>query len=327
MNILLMLAHSIEEYDQVRLLSELGYSVLSIGSYLDPAHPIDDKRPPLPDVPYYFELARLVDGDHMKTKANLPDAIIDWADVIIVHHFPEKWIAPQWDRISRKRVIWRTVGQSNRYLEEFMRQGRERGLQIVRYSPAERRGFNGVYAGEDALIRFWKDPDEWFGWNGEQRTVLNVTQDLVKRADACHYDWWNAATRDLPRLQVGPGSEALGGPGNVCYCEMRGILRDARCYLYTGTQPASYTLGLIEAMMTGCPIVSIGPALMRNPDLFEAHDFANAWSDDPRLAGEMCRRYLDDADLAAAASAEIRARAIELFGRETIAAQWTAFLG
>ena len=53
MNILLLLAHSIEEHDQLRLLSGLGYDVFSIGGYIDPAHPHDPKRPALPDVPYH----------------------------------------------------------------------------------------------------------------------------------------------------------------------------------------------------------------------------------------------------------------------------------
>ena len=68
-------------------------------------------------------------------KAALPDEVIDWADVIIVHHFPDRWIGGQWDRIKHKRVIWRTCGQSDPELEDFM--GQFDGLQIVRYSPNE----------------------------------------------------------------------------------------------------------------------------------------------------------------------------------------------
>jgi hypothetical protein len=56
---------------------------------------------------------------------------------------------------------------------------------------------------------------------------------------------------------------------------MRDYLRRIRAYLYTGTQPASYTLGLIEAMMTGVPVVSIGPDHMTwQRDLFEGHELA-----------------------------------------------------
>jgi hypothetical protein len=86
----------------------------------------------------------------------------------------------------------------------------------------------------------------------------------------------------LPRTFAGPHSEKIGGLGALPYDEMRDYLRRIRAYLYTGTQPASYTLGLIEAMMTGVPVVSIGPDHMTwQRDLFEGHEIAIGRSDDP----------------------------------------------
>jgi glycosyltransferase involved in cell wall biosynthesis len=108
-------------------------------------------------------------------------------------------------------------------------------------------------------------------------------------------------------------------------------LRRARCYLYTGTQPASYTLGLIEAMMTGIPVVSIGPSWMRvfpyGSQMFEGHDVAERWADDPEDAKTALRALLNDSDLAKACGARSRERAIELFGKDKIAAQWREYLG
>jgi glycosyltransferase involved in cell wall biosynthesis len=112
---------------------------------------------------------------------------------------------------------------------------------------------------------------------------------------------------------------------------MREYLRRSRVYLYTGTQPASYTLGLIEALMTGIPIVSIGPELMGifppyGPSLFEGQDIVGY-----KPAGEavpaLLKLYLDRHDFAAQLGAEGRVRAIELFGRDHIAAKWLAYLG
>ena len=40
-NIVLLLAHSIEEHDQLRLLADIGHQVFSIGGYIDPRHPHD----------------------------------------------------------------------------------------------------------------------------------------------------------------------------------------------------------------------------------------------------------------------------------------------
>jgi glycosyltransferase involved in cell wall biosynthesis len=334
MNIVLLLAHSIEEHDQLRLLSGLGYDVFSIGGYIDPAHPHDPKRPALPGVPFHPDLKAAVDAlgtaDNLRfAKERIPDAVLDWADTIICHHYEHTWLVPQWDRLRHKRVIWRTVGQSTEGNERMMAPLRGDGLQIVRYSPKE-ANIPG-YAGEDALIRFYKDPDEWHGWTGESPQVLNVTQHLRQREPYTNWGYWEAATRGLQRVPAGPGSDAIGGTGEVSLPVMKELLREMRCYLYTGTQPASYTLGLIEAMMTGIPVVSIGPSWMRifpyGPALFEGHEITRLGHDIPEGAREALRTMLGDLDYARTVGEAQRARAIELFGMGAIGAQWQAFLG
>lgn len=334
MNIVLLLAHSIEEYDQLRLLSGLGYNVFSIGGYIDPAHPHDTKRPALPDVPYHPELHAAVDAmgtpDNLRfAKERIPDAVLDWADTIICHHYEHTWLVPQWDRLRSKRVIWRTVGQSVAGNEQMMAPLRDDGLQIVRYSPKE-RNIPG-YAGEDALIRFYKDPDEWHGWTGESAQVLNITQQLRQRDPYTNWAFWEAATQGLHRVPAGPGSEEIGGTGEVSLPVMKQLLRQLRCYLYTGTQPASYTLGLIEAMMTGIPTVSIGPSHMTifpyGPLLFEGHEITEAGHDSAAVAGMRLQTLLSDWDAAREMSIAQRAVAIEMFGMAKIGAEWRAFLG
>jgi hypothetical protein len=332
MNIVMLLAHSIEESDQLKLLSGLGHDVFSIGGYIDPGHPHDDKRPALPDVPFHPELKAVVDGlatpDNLTAaKEHIPDAILDWADAVIVHHYEHRWIVPDWPRLraSGKRIIWRTVGQSVEHNERMMAPLHRDGLEIIRYSPKE-RNIPG-YAGEDALIRFYKDPAEWYGWTGEEPVVINITQQLYQRDPYTNWGFWEQATHGLNRMPLGPGSEAIGGPGALTYDEMRAWLRKARCYLYTGTQPASYTLGLIEAMMTGIPVVSIGPEHMRifpySADLFEGREIAHRGhltAEDTRNTVANLLRYPDPRPYE-------RQRAIELFGIDTIAAQWNAYLG
>lgn len=334
MKLLLLLAHSIEEHDQLRLLAGAGYDVFSLGGYIDPAHPHDPKRPALPDVPRHPELAAIVDGlgtpDNLTAaKERIPDELLDWADVIICHHYEHRWIVPQWDRIRHKRVIWRTVGQSVEHNERMMAPLRSQGLEIVRYSPRE-ANIPG-YAGSDALIRFYKDPAEWCGWTGEQAHVINITQHLYQRDPYTNWRYWEAATKGLPRLAMGPGSEAIGGPGELGYSEMLAALRSARVYLYTGTQPASYTLGLIEAMMTGTPVIPIGRGWMDlfaySPELFEAPDILGRSYDNPDEARDVLAAFLREPTLARIYSSYGRARAIELFGMATIAQQWAAYLG
>jgi hypothetical protein len=336
--IVLCLSHSIEEHDQLRLLSEIGHEVVSIGGYIDPAHPHDPKRPALPNVSMVPAIKEAVDAigsdDNLgAAQSLLPDAVLDWADTIIYHHYLDR-LYGQWPRIrhwlagdSNRRVIWRTVGQSVEGNEYTAQPFRAEGLEIVRYSPKERN--IPEFAGEDALIRFYKDPDEWCGWTGESPVVINITQHLRQRDPYTNWGFWEEATKGLPRMALGPGSEVIGGPGELSYDEMKDWLRKGRVYLYTGTQPASYTLGLIEAMMTGIPVVSIGPSWMGifpyGPALFEGKELVGGW-DDPVEVRRALVELLEDDRLASVWSADMRRYAIRLFGIDTIREQWREFL-
>lgn len=341
--VLLCLSHSIEEYDQLRLLSGLGYEVASIGGYIDPRAPHDPKRPALPEVPFHPEVKAAVDAigseDNLgAAQSRIPDGVLEWLGddgVIIYHHYLARLFG-QWDRIRDwkagspgRRVVWRTVGQSVAANEAEAAPFRADGLEIVRYSPRE-RNIPG-YAGEDALIRFYKDPDDYGGWTGDGLYVLGFGQHYVQRDPWTNYRYFAAATEALPTRIIGPGSEVAGGPGELPFDDLRAELRAARVLLYTGTQPASYTLGLIEAMMTGTPVVSIGPswfdAFPYGPDLFEGHQIAGGAYVIPADAKRRLMEILVDPHAAARASARMRQRALELFGPERVGAAWREFLG
>ena len=348
MNLVLLLAHSIESYDQYKLLTGLGYNVFA---FQDPTQPFEDKRPGIPGATVYQDLLDAchetrVRHDHIQTaqwpqypvdwaKADLPQEVLDWADVIICHHFEHTWIVPQWERLkaSGKRVIWRTVGQSVDGNERMMAPLHREGMEIVRYSPKE-RNIPG-YAGEDALIRFYKDPTEWYGWTGSDERVINITQNLRQRDPYTNWQYWEAVTHGLPRIALGPGSEAIEGSGSLEFDAMKRWLRKARAYLYTGTQPASYTLGLIEAMMTGTPIVSITPDFMNvfpfGSELFEGDDIVRSWAigdlQGIDLARAQVKMLLESSAVAHERSLQMRKRAIGLFDMKLIGRQWLDYLG
>ena len=327
MNILLLTAHSIAEYDDVRMFTDLGHDVFSIGAYTKPHSPGDDKRPAILNARYHEDFENLC-PDQMAAKEHIPETILDWADVIVVHHYPEKWIYSQWPRIGHKRVIWRTCGQSNPILEGMMRELarlRANPLQIVRYSPKEKPFFEqrGAFAGQDALIRFGKYPGDFPEWRGDHTYGTNVTQHMAQRAGFCGFEWYMEATRGLSMRPAGPGSMDLpGGVGPLPEADMYRHLAHASAYVYTGTLPASYTLGLIEALMVGVPVVSIGPSAFGVPGLFEGHELASSWHDDPVGA----RRDLA-ALLASPRVTETQTRARALFDMANVGPQWAEFLG
>lgn len=345
--ILILLSHAIEEFQQLDLLTGLGYEVASLGGYIDPRHPHSDLRPALPHVPFFPVVKDAVDAlgtdDNLSAaQTNIPEAILDWLgdDCAIILHHREERLWGQWPRLldwkrgnAGRRVIWRTVGQSVSVNEEQARPYRMAGCERVAYSPKE-ANIPG-YTGHDALIRFWGEQvDE--PWSGHVRQVIQVTQHLRQRDPFTNWKFWDSATRDLPAVAIGPGSEDIGGPGRVTPTAMADYLNACRAYLYTGTQPASYTLGLIEAMHAGIPVVSIGPEWMQvrygedghtAAEMFEGHEIAPLSFDDPNGAHHALRRLLDDPEYAADISRLSRGIARDLFDRDTVGAQWKAYLG
>ena|SRR3990167_10210872 len=330
MKILYLPCHSILEYDEVKLLTELGHEVFSMGSYINPAFPHDLKRPPIEGK--YDD--HLVSVATRYSKDELHPDLIEPFDVVIVQHVPE-WIIKNWELIKHKKVVWRTIGQSTGYIETQLAPYREQGLKVLRYSPKEENiAFN---IGTDAVIRFYKDPEEYKDWNGLKNETITVAQSMKRRGEFCHYNIFDKITTGFERKLYGAdnGDSELWG-GQLSFNDLKKTLRDSRSFIYTGTQPASYTLAFIEAMMTGIPIISVGEeignSLFRNemdsweiPDIIEngVNGFISNNIDDLRTAVAQLR---DNHELARKIGEAGRQTAIKLFGKEKIKEQWKEFL-
>lgn len=335
MKILYLSVHEILEYDEVKLLHELGHEVYSMGAYTQPARGDDPhgKRPGLPELPYdphFIELTLQC------SKEDLHPELIEMFDCIIVMHDP-KLIETNWPKIKHKRVIWRSIGQSIRQVEDRLRPFRAEGLQIVRYSPTEETIRH--FAGSDAMIRFYKDPKDFEGWTGDNLEIINFTQSLYQRARFCGYDTIKAiADTGLPVTVYGPGNDDLGdmAGGMLTYEDQLKRMRRARAYLYTGTYPASYTLSFMEAWIMGLPVVAVGPRLgngemFSEQSTYEVSDLINSGVDGfvadsvPELIDSI-KLLLNEPTVAAKIGAAGRKRATEIFGRDVIAKQWERFL-
>jgi len=324
--------HSIAEFDEVRLFKEIGLDVYSHGTYSNPNNPGDKKRPPIKgDYDDQFVQLCMRYG-----KDKLPREVIEPFDIVFSHWMP-RWIENNWEVMKDKIVILRTNGQSSKDNELWMKPFREKGLKIVRYSPIEKT--IPCYIGHDAIIRFYKDPDEWGNWNGRNNRVINVTQSMKKRAAFCGYNIFKVATSGYNRKLYGPENEDTGKlwGGLLSYDKLRQVMRDNRAYFYTGTTPASYTLNFMEAFMTGIPIVAIGGELGNPPYLEGQFTYEIPFlikngvegfvSDDLGELSEKVGMLLNDHKLAAKIGAAGRAKAIELFGKEKIKKQWINFFG
>jgi len=330
MKLLYLSCHSVLEYDEVKLFKEMGIDVFSHGVYANPNKPSDVKRPAIKG-PFDHHLVYM---SYRYGKEKLPREFIKPFDVILVQHIPD-WIINNWEVMKDKKVIWRSIGQSTIDIERLIGQARREGLKIVRYSPREQTipGF----VGQDAVIRFYKDPEEFGPYTGEKKQVITIGQSFKQRVDFCNYDVWDHVTKGLPRQVAGSENEPLGKDsiGCVPYAELKEFLRQSRVYFYTGTYPASYTLNYIEARMTGIPVVAIGPRLGNSPyeagqNTYEIEDLIDNgldgfYSDDPVELREKVEWMLKDLESAKRIGQLGRDMARQVFGKEVIKKQWQEF--
>jgi len=330
MNILYISCHSILEYDELRMFHDLGHTVYSIGGYINPRKPHVDIRPPL-----NFDVSEIHESAYRRMRSVLhknpittdyTSEFLDLFDAIVVMHLPDV-IKKNWRLFKGRKVIWRTIGQSNPDIENHMKSFVSEGLQVVRYSPMER--FLENYCGELATIRFIKYPVDYISWEGSNLTASTFVQSLGDRKDAC-----NASVIESIASNV---DFSLYGLNNSGYSFWKGYLRPeeqfkvlskSRAYFYTGTHPAQYTLNFIEAMLAGTPIVSIGCGLAHIPSKFpfEVPDILNRidslYSDDLEDLKKMIHRLLNDFDYAKMVSDKQKIIANDLFSFEKNGYLW-----
>ncbi len=334
MKILYISCHSVLEYDELKLFTELGHDCFSYqGAYMDPKGHYLLPRPAVEDMVYYPELA---DKARVFPKTEIPQDIIDQFDVIMVMHTPEI-IEQNWERFKHKTVIWRTIGQSTPWVENRMKKFRQQGMKIVRYSPME--ADLPRYIGKDVVIRFYKDPEEFKDWSGHDLKLINFSQSLKGRRNFCGHDFIMKVIDGFPAKIYGSGNDDLGewNGGDLPYEFMKGQMRDSRVFVYGGTWPASYTLAFMEAWMTGIPIIAPSESLWRHKDnmdvrVYEVQKLISNGDDgfvneDTDKLREVARRLLEDYDYAKEIGQRGRERAIQVFGKATIAEQWKQFLG
>lgn len=337
-NILYLSTHEILEADEISLFTEQGHNVFSMGAYQN-----SNRGGTLRG-----EVKNLYQNEELKhiglecSKENIRHELIDWADYIIVMHNPpiegspyaQTWIVNNWPMFKYKKVVWRSIGQSISRIEKELSLYRDQGLKIIRYSPRERT--IPFYAGEDAIIRFYKDPEEYKGWTGENKVLINFSQSMKQRADDCGYKQFMQVSQGFNTKVYGPGNESFGDMwgGCVSHDEQKKVLRESRVYFYFGTAPASYTLALMEAMMTGIPVVAAGPKFSENrypdqktneiEDIIKNGENGFVSNDVGELRKDVALLIKDD-ELAKRIGEAGRKTAINLWDKSKISQEWKQF--
>lgn len=345
MRLLYLSCHSSLEHSELLLFSEMGIEVFSAGgAYVEPRNPGDPSMRPALDIvpdPKTWEMWHALCHKFGPTvKNNLSKEFIDQFDAVMVMHLPE-WIMSNWERMKHKPVIWRTIGQAISTQEMMLAYCRSQGMKIVRYSPRER--FIPNFLGADDEIRFYKDPEEFKGWTGEVEEVVTLNQAIKQRATACNWDIYKQIVDVIPQARLyGKSNEDTRDDlkeklvGEVSYERLKEVLRQSRCYFYVGTWPASYTLNFVEALITGIPVIALGPKYghptrdFPGHELYEVHELLEPlkngyWSDNILTLVSFIRWLLKDHKAAKEIGDEGRKKAIELFGKSSIRTKWDGF--
>lgn len=156
------------------------------------------------------------------------------------------------------------------------------------------------------------DSQEYSGWTGQDPVVLSVIHSWRERG--WHYRQYLQAMEGLPTRHVDHLDESQE---KVSYEGLRELMRRSRLYLHDGEQ--EYTITLVEALMTGMPIVSFRlPGIER----YVEDDVNGYVVDDAETLRERCRMILSDDALASRLGAASRTRALRDFDETRWKAQW-----
>lgn len=340
MRILYLSCHIVLEYDELRILNELGHDVFVIGGYMDPKNPHVNTRPPLNItanqnlIDQFNKMSHnnFLNGlDENKRSRVFTKEFLDNFDCIIVMHIQE-WIEWNVDLFKNKLVILRTIGQNTNYSELKLAEKVKNGLKILRYSPFERKLKN--YAGEHGLIRFLKYSSDFSPRKNNKKQVITFIQSIQDRWKVCGGTYIDEISKHVPFKLFGPNNQHHPSSGGfISYQEQLDQLSTNSAYFYTGTFPAPYTLNFMEAMLSGIPIVAIGNVLSYNlieeypletPNIMDV--YGGTYSDDISQIKNKLIDLLEDNILNECVSRKQKIIAGELFSVEKNIFRWKSFL-
>jgi len=183
---------------------------------------------------------------------------------------------------------------------------------VVSFYPNTVAWVKETYGVDVPYIPLGLDPDTYDGWTGEDGNVLSIIHSYKERG--WHHHLYEEAMAGLPTLHVdhlNPDQEVFE------YADIQRALRRSRVYLHDGEQ--EYTITLVEAMMTGMPLVSFRiPGIER----YVVHGENGFVGETAAEIREHCQQLLEDDALAEKMGAASRAMALRDFHEERWRSEW-----
>jgi hypothetical protein len=274
LNILYFSCHEILEYDDLRMFTELGHRVFSLGDF---AHPEASEKKFRPGRPEFFHKAFWDSFQEMG--CNLPGRRVTREfcrlfDLVIINHNPSL-IDVNLNAFGNMPIILRTLGQSRLSIEkEYMKYGER--IFIVRYSETERDIVG--FAKTDAVVYFGKYESDWPAWKGGDPGI--TFHNTYKGRNSISYpkleEWITIRNETGCRLYGAFNENIPEASGLATYAQQLELYNSAAFYLYVYTQPPSYTLSFIESLMAGVPVIAPSASMIAATSSANQDD---AWSE------------------------------------------------
>lgn len=329
-------AHETLEFDELRIFTELGYDVFSIGYWMNPHEPKTQVRPAIPEMKVNHELIAKFERDYPDYK--LPRAEVQTGRVKLQADFLNQFdiIVNCWYQSNLQAclqncalpVVHRTIDIIHESIEETHTQLflRCRPFYIVRMSKAEEK-----YAKVNsmAVITQCVNKEQFNGWVGDSQQVFTTIKGLGTRPDTS-LPLYENTTNIFKRVLVGLDNQHIGEASwvkcGISQDELLKLMQHSRVNYVQPRIGAAMVYGLIEGMMAGCPVVTYGKKF--NGSNWTASDYikngVNGFVvNSVDEAVTKIELLMNDYDLAKAIGNKARQTAIKHFDYESIKAQWS----
>lgn len=334
--LLYLSCHQELEANEVTTFRNLGFDVFTAGYYTYGSHLTDPTLRPIPgqndpELQAYFD-AHFKDSFKPGWYNAFTKDFFNKFDVIINVHFAES-LELNWNALAQTRnklIIHRRVGQGNPGYERILSKYLKLGLPFIGMCETERLMYG--YCGHTDLIRSHVDDTYFTGWTGEKEQVLTVQKWMSRPGGGRMYPEWQRVTAKFAgkRILAGRENQSLpDGLGDVPDDVLLKLRQESRIYFAVASRPAPLTFTLIEAMLVGMPVVSVGTRLAGYP-WFEPPTFikngVNGFVCDSL---EGCTSYIEllltKPELGRTLGQQARKTAQQMVSPNIIAQQWKEF--
>lgn len=344
--------HPVLEYDECLILEELGYHWFSTGVYLDPDSPLNyphlNLRNPIPTcIPEFMAemkeeflsynpgyVSKFSGMNRPNTK--LTKEFVDNFDIVFATQINA--IKDNWEVLKHKPVIWRTVGGVKPEWEVQMKPFVDSGnIHPVRFSEVE---FETPINNGGIAIRNYVDEDVYKGWEGTDLSVLTFQSWFAQRRSLKNVQAYLKYRKSCNHRCRLFGASVYKDPiveGTPTWTQQIDLYKKSRAYFYIGSNIPAPTYNFLEAMMTGIPIITLGPKsggiqspktgeYLHEVSSFMSESDCGACSDNIQELLEYTDSLFNSPSYAKEVSKNCRNTALKYFSKQVAKSRWKELL-